>query len=112
MGAEVVYLTRTAVGIGCDSPLVTIQTSKLWEHGPGEAVKQVAIQKAKLQRKTIRIPVTIVPYDQLVERLGHGYVMELVFVEEREARLSIGDRLVKTATVGFLLRRFGAARSG
>jgi hypothetical protein len=38
--------------------------------------------------------------------------MELVFVEEREARLSIGDRLVKTATVGFLLRRFGAARSG
>ena len=97
MGTPFIYLTRTAVGIDIDKPIITKQVTDLASHGPGP------LPEGLLNLK-ISHPLTIIPYETIISSLSRRYKTEFVFKEEEDKSMWVGSRLIKISTMGFLLR--------
>ena len=98
LGFEFLYITRTAISEDLKTPVITKQTTRLRDHGPGDAMDNCA-DGATSQ------PLTILPADDILQEIGESYRTLFAFVEGGSRSLKIGGRAVKVSFTGQLVRR-------
>ena len=98
LGFRFVYITRTVVGDNLGEPIITKQVVDLSAHGPG------GVQKGFADRKTSQ-PMTILPLESILRRVRNGYTVLFSFKEGESSPVRVGEKVVATRPVGFLLER-------